>query len=166
MSETLDEMHERQEAAIKDAGVPTEADMRSTEALHPTTADELAAYVKGLVDRPHDYGTCVYAMSMAAVAAFNFVAGTLGCTGFQASCADMDILRRTRRMEHGFTIINANDLLYPQYNVPGRVKEWIEKTLPSLAPVAAELLRNQDGAHPDVIAHWKNLATMATEEAK
>ena len=142
---------------------PTEADMRESEAFSPKTPEELASYVSGLVNRPHDYGTCVYAMSLAAVAAFNYVAGALGCTGFQASCADMDILRRTRRMEHGFTIINANDLLYPQYDVPGRVNEWIEKTLPALAPVAAEMLRGAPDAHPDVLAHWKMLAAKVEE---
>jgi hypothetical protein len=67
---------------------PTEAEMRDSEAPTHGTVEELAAYVRVLVERPHDYGTCVYAMSLAATAAFNFVAHKLGVTMFQASWGD------------------------------------------------------------------------------
>lgn len=112
---SLEERKARQEAAIAESGVPTEAEMRDADVPWPESMEDLAAYINGLVDRPHDYGTCVYAMSMAAVAAFRHVAGKLGVSGFQASCADMDVLRRIRRIDGGFRIVVYDDLLYPQY---------------------------------------------------
>lgn len=147
----------RWKKAIADAGAATEEQMRDSEAPSPKTPDELAAYIAGLVDRPHDYGTCVYAMSLAATAAFNYVAGKLGVTGFQASCADMDIIRRTRAMRMGFILLKQEDLLYPQYDLRGRVEDWIAKSGPELAKEAAKLLE-EGKAHPDVMAHWRRLA--------
>ena len=61
MSETFDQMIERDRQAIADAGVPTEEQMREAEAPWPNTVEELAEYVRSLVERPHDYGTAVYA---------------------------------------------------------------------------------------------------------
>lgn len=91
-----------------------EKELSETEVLWPKTQEGLIKYINNLVERKHDYGTCVYAMSMSAVATFNYVAGVLGVTGFQASCADLDFLKRTRRMDL-FSIVNYDDFLYPQY---------------------------------------------------
>src|SRR5690606_28183360 len=93
----------------------TEVELRDAEVPWLKDPDDLAAYIASLVERPHDYGTCVYAMSMAATAAFNYVAGRLGASGFQASCADMDILRRTRSLKNGFCLVDYDGILYPQY---------------------------------------------------
>src|SRR5574343_1229666 len=92
-----------------------EQEMRESEVPTFDTIEELSKYVAELVSQDHDYGTCCYAMSMSAVAAFNFVAHKLGVTGFQASCADLDILRRTRYLKGPFAIQNYSNLLYPQY---------------------------------------------------
>lgn len=147
-------------SAIAGAGVPTEKELREADVPWLKTSDELAAYIKALVDRPHDYGTCVYAMSMAAVAAFHHVASVLGVTGLQASCADMDILRRTRRLDGPFMFIKAEDALYPQYDIEGNVREFIEKQADWLAEEARKKLADTSNvrAHPNVVAHWERLA--------
>ena len=140
----------------------TEAEMREAKVPSLRTIEGLKDYIQGLVDMEHDYGTCVYAMSMSAVAAFNYVAGQLGVTGFQASCADLDIIRRTRHWEYPFIILNANDCLYPQYDNVGKLleaqdswKEWLGEQ----AKKKLEDLENGSfGAHPDVVAHWRKLA--------
>jgi hypothetical protein len=137
----------------------TEQEMR--EEIAPTfdSVDELQSYIASLVDREHDYGTCCYAMSLAATAAFNFVARELGVTGFQASCADLDILRRTRRLDGPFVILTGEDELYPQYDNNRKLeecriawKDWIAEQ------AAKKLAESADSAHPDVVAHWKKLA--------
>ena len=61
-----------------------EQDMRAAEVPSAGTIGELSDYIESLVQQEHDYGTCVYAMSMAATSAFNYVAHQLGVTGFQA----------------------------------------------------------------------------------
>lgn len=136
----------------------TELEMHAAKVPDIRNMDELAGYITQLIDKKHDYGTCVYAMSMAAVAAYNLVAHKLGVTGFQASMADMDILRRTRGMEDGFKIVNGENLLYPQYDVVGEVETWIEKMRPRTAESARKKLAESGTAHPDVRAHWERLA--------
>lgn len=137
----------------------TEQEMHESTVPTPKTPAELAEYVASLVRREHDYGTCVYAMSMAAVAAFNYVANELGVTGFQASCADMDILRRTRNLEGPAILMNGADLLYPQYDLPQKLSDWIRNCSPWLAEHAQKKLTDSPYAHPDVIAHWRKLTS-------
>jgi hypothetical protein len=100
------------EKSIKDM---TELEMAQTAVPWPRTIDELNSYINELVTKQHDYGTCVYAMSMAAVATFYYMSHELGVTGFQASCADLDFLKRTRSMKSGFKIMDYGNFLYPQY---------------------------------------------------
>lgn len=139
-----------------------EQEMREAEVPQLKNPGELLAYIDGLVSQEHDYGTCVYAMSMAAVAAFNYVAGRLGVTGFQASCADLDVLRRTRRIKGPFMFVDAAKMLYPQYDIERDVREAIEKWM-GWASVEAEKLLAGDTAHthPNVVAHWQRLANGA-----
>jgi hypothetical protein len=161
----------------------TERDMREAKVPWPHSITDLTEYVNSLIDRNHDYGTCVYAMSMAAVAAYNHVAHKLGVTGFQASCADLDILKRTRHMEHGFSIINYENVLYPQYWKSYNSVLFlhiVQENREHLCPVVREkmrkvlvyrkfgdraiLFRRFDGLgeyygarepHPNVWSHWR-----------
>jgi hypothetical protein len=160
-SAALEKTKREQEAAIASAGVMTEQQMREATIPWPKTIEELSAYITSLTDRPHDYGTSVYAMSMAATAAFNHVASVLGTTGFQASCADMDILRRTRGLKLGFRIVNYEDILYPQEWDAAREPLFVaalNKNADSLRNEARKLLDAKEHAHPNVIAHWRRIS--------
>lgn len=148
---------------IAAAGAMTEQQLRDAEAPWPKTLDELNAYIKTLTDRPHDYGTCVYAMSLAAVAAYHYVAGKVGATGFQAGCADMDILRRTRGIKGGFRLLDYDNLLYPQYCNAEHFPSYTDlladpKISERIAEQAKQKLASSESAHPAVKAHWERLA--------
>lgn len=143
-----------------------EKEMRESKVPTPHSGKELSEYIAGLVKQPHDYGTCVYAMSMAAVAAFNYVASELGVTGFQASCADMDILRRTRSLDGPFMLIKGEDALYPQYDLPARLAEATESWKPWLKEQAEKKLTGDLPTHPDVEAHWRKLAAFVVPPTK
>ena len=138
----------------------TEQEMRAETAPAPDTIEALGEYIASLVDRQHDYGTCVYAMSLAATAAFNHVAYKLGVTGFQASCADLDIVRRTRSMDGPFILLKGEDMIYPQYDLPGKLREAMEKWADWAAEQAAKKLaeNKQENVHPNVWAHWVALS--------
>jgi len=147
--------------------IHNEQKMRDSEQPRPKTIEELSDFVRSMVDGQHDYGTCVYAMSLSAVAAFNFVASQLGVTGFQASCADMDILSRTRGWKWG-KILDYENLLYPQYcdddHFPNAAA-LIEQNKAELAKRARVKLAAEGGnAHPNVAAHWKYLSALSPEE--
>jgi hypothetical protein len=146
----------------------TEKEMR--EATVPTfsSAEELQKYIDGLVTQEHDYGTCVYAMSIAATATFNYVANVLGVTGFQASMADLDIIRRTRHMKGPFMLLKGEDLLYPQYDLHQKVDEFEDDCRDWLRDEAKRMIAEQEDGedwrkeyppHPDVMQRWKDLAS-------
>lgn len=143
----------------------TEQEMRDATVPTLDTIEELTAYISGLVDQPQDYGTCVYAMSMAATATFNHVARKLGVTGFQASCADMDILRRTRGLKGPFMFVKGENLLYPQYDVQSNVQKWIGSCTPWAAQEAKKPLAKskQGSVSPLVWRHWERLAAAGEE---
>lgn len=159
----MKETEKKTAKAIKKAKVSTEKQMREEKVPTPNSLSELSTYIKKLVDRPHDYGTCTYAMSMSAVAAFNFAASQLGVTGFQASCADLDILRRTRGFEWG-RILKYEDLLYPQHcnddHFPSSEHLLNDPEIISeLAKRAKTLLNdhNNDITSKNVIEHWRSI---------
>lgn len=140
----------------------TEQELREAPVPWLHTEAELTAYITSLVERQHDYGTCVYAMSMSALAAFNYVAHKLGCTAFQASCADMDFLARSRMMKMGFQILNYENLMFPQYlneeKFPS-LATLLDKNAKALADKAREnLAKKGEMVHPDVVAHWEHLS--------
>lgn len=159
---SLEKTRQEQASAIASSGVMTEQQMRDSRAPWPESPDALMAYIKQVVERPHDYGTCVYAMSLAATAALNYVAGKLGCTGFQASMADMDILRRTRGWEIG-RILDYATLIYPQCCDEEHFPSYVtllndEKLRPELRKRAqAKLTECQGQGHPAVLAHWRRI---------
>ena len=143
----------------------SEQEMRAAEVPSAETIGELSDYIEQLVQQEHDYGTCVYAMSMAATAAFNYVAHKLGVTGFQASCADMDVLRRTRGIKGPFMIVDGDKLLYPQYSIERDVRVAMNEWLPWAAGEASKLLAQaNEHTSPKVIQHWKMLAATVPQE--
>lgn len=147
----------------------TEQELRSAEAPHPKSKQELIAYIESMSKNGDDYGTAVYAMSLAAVATFNYMGRVMGVTGFQASCADLDFLRRTRGYKHGFKIIDYDKLLYPQY--------WNSREFPSyqnlledreiamvIKEAATKLLEKNGTAHQRVRNHWFLLSNISIPE--
>jgi len=149
-----------------DHAIPTdEAGMREYQVPTPESGDELASFIASVVNRDHDYGTSAYAMSLAATAAFNYVAKRLGVTGFQASCADMDVLRRTRNIKGPFLLIDGENALYPQYDLKGRLDEFLRDIQPWLAEQAEAKLKENSGAVAGVVEHWQRLSDQHREGA-
>ena len=148
---------------MNDLSKMTEQELREFSVPHPESMADLGAIIEQLTERQHDYGTCVYAMSIAATAAFYYVAHKLGVTGFQASCADMDILTRTRGMKGPWAIRDYSNLLYPQYadaeHFPGP-DAIIEMHADYFRAEATKLLAERGQAHPNVKAWWKKLAAL------
>lgn len=154
----------------------TEKEMRESGEPRPKTEEELISYIRSClaaVNAPENgdhedmgdaYGRCVYAMSLSALAAFNYVAHVEGVTGFQASCADMDFIKRSRHIKVPFGLYKVEDLLYPQYDIVKRISDFIndEDCQKYLKEEAQKLLDERtDHAVPNVINHWKKLAGAA-----
>lgn len=148
--------------AVKKMRHAPEEYLREMAVPWPRSERDLLRIVRALVAREHDYGTCVYAMSIASVATFYYVSHKLGVTGFQASCAELDFIGRTRHMKHGFAVIDFGKLLYPQHREQFDKYQWdslIEENKESLRKAANILLIENHGAHPEVLAHWERLAS-------
>ena len=143
----------------------TEAEWRAENPEWPKTPGALMDYI---IDKCQaggdDYGTAVYAISLSAVAAFHFASHLVGASGFQASCADLDIIRRTRHMDGPFALIKASDMLYPQYDVVKNVKEYLNEWESWAASEAKKLIASETMAAPSVLKHWEKLAAMCPAE--
>jgi hypothetical protein len=145
-------------ALLEKLAKATEKELGDFPRLCPRSMRELNAITKALASRTHTYGTCVHAIALAAEAAYNFIAHKLGVTGFQASCADIQILSRSRGMKHGFRIIDYSKLLYPQYKDEfDRIKLSAE-SFAHIRKAARAKLDEKGDAHPDVAAHWAYVA--------
>lgn len=154
----------RQKYADTVANIPTmdEAALRDLKMPRPHTTEELASLIDAFTNRSHDYGTCVYAMSIVAEAGFNLMAHIVGASGFQASCADLDIVRRTRLLDGPFALIDANDMLYPQNDIYGKAEKLLEGWKPWAAEEAKKkLAESPEHVHPEVKQHWEMLAAAA-----
>lgn len=158
-SEAFEQRCAKAEADAKAAG-RDEAAMRATDAPWPKSLDDLVAFIKAQTEGPHTYGTCVYAVSLATVAAFHYLSSELGLTVFQASCADLDVLRRTRHLKGPFLILKAEELLYPQYDLHAKLDEFIGESREWARKEAAKNLADKSNAnvHPNVRARWEELA--------
>lgn len=135
----------------------------------PKTEEEFIAYVreqlngpKGKEDNDADYyNSTAEALANITIAAHNYAAYYQGNTNFQSGWAQMKFLSVVRGIEGPFAIIDSNELLYPQYDVAGKVNKWLKEWEVALAPKAKELLETKsDMAHPDVVAHWRKLAAL------
>lgn len=154
IKEDLDKLKSMDERELREYGVPW-----------PHDIEELTKIIEAMAEREHEYGTCVYAMSISAVAAFNYISHKLGVTGFQASCADKDILARTRNLQWG-RLLNYEDLLYPQKcnkehfpNAETLFEENSEELAKRAKKLIKEVIDNDRDVHPDVLDHWLMLIT-------
>lgn len=121
------------------------------------------------------YNRSAEALWKAALLAFNWVAGELGVTGFQASWAALHFYGQAMNIEGPFMIVKVEDALYPQYDLPKRLNDFIAEQRGWLAEEAAKKLADyeaeptysytdDDGTehsgpsvHPNVVAHWRSL---------
>lgn len=143
----------------------------------PQTMNDLVEIVDNEVACAHDYNTVVDAMATAAVAAMNYVAHELGASGFQASCADLEIVKRTRHLDCPFALLTADSMLFPQYDPPSiKAIEYEAEWTEWAQEEARKKLREDDAeptfttdddegneiqlrrVHPNVRAHWEELA--------
>lgn len=140
----------------------TEEILGKIETPWPKSKKELDSIISALVQRKHNYGTCVYGVALSAVATFNYMAHMLGITGFQAGCADMVILGHTRNWRWG-RIQNYENLLYPQYCDEEHFPRWqtiIQKNREEFRKRAEELIaKSDDHVAPGVLAYWRELAS-------
>lgn len=139
-----------------------EEQLREREGAWPKTTEELVAVITELLSAQHSYGSCVYAMSLSAEAAFNYVASTLGASGFQASCANLDFFRRSRSIKGPFSIVTTENYLYPQYKhkhdeLRQRMEEAAAKRALEKVNELVATGPNIAGPHPNVWRHWLRL---------
>lgn len=112
-----------------------------------------------ICEGPHDYSTSAEAMVTAMVTAGNYVASRLGLTGFQASWAALNAYAKIMDYDCPIIVFKADDLLYPQYDLPGRLADWMHECKPWLAAQARQKLAGDTASVVEpVMRRWKKLA--------
>ncbi len=159
------------ETRLEELAKMGERELRDAPNMWPKTLEELNQLIQSQLTRAHDYGSVCAALSLVTNATFNYFASEQGMTGFQAQCADLDALRRSRHIKGPFTVLKLEDGLYPQYDLMGSAQEFItsaesarwlrEQAQASLKELDENMRRAPDMLHvaPAVVEHWKKLAT-------
>lgn len=112
-------------------------------------------------DYLHDYGTSARATAAAAFATANAFARCEGLTGFQWSCVAMDVLGQICFPDNklGFTVIDYDNLLFPQYEYRFTGCKISAEGAEKLRQEAKAQISESDGiVHPVVMAWWQKLA--------
>jgi len=148
----------------------TEKQLREWAVPYVKTREELDAILNNLSTRKQDYGTCVYSVSIATVATYNYMNTVVGSSGFQAGCADIDFIARVRGLKNGFQIIDFSNVIYPLYfNNTEKFPNATDILLNNLEVIAIEVQKRlkdykengSKGIHPDVLNHWHMIMELA-----
>lgn len=142
----------------------TEKELQDYKLPKINTDKELVDFINKMISVGNSYNTAPYSIALSAYAVFMYVAEKLEVTGFQASCADIQFLKRTRDLEDGFSIVDYSKLLYPQYKDSFEKYSFdnlLRENLPHLKERAKKLLEEKgDYTHENVIKHWKMIVDM------
>lgn len=142
----------------------------------PENAAQLADLIESLTVFDHDGGAGGYeqsadAMWKAALASFDYVARRVGATGFQASWSALRFYGEAMNVQGPFIVLKVEDALYPQYDLPKRLDDYLAEQVPWLAEQASAKLAELEAApererfvSPRVLEHWRKLAS--TEAAR
>ena len=146
----------------------SEEDMMEMDMIWPETEEELLEVIRNLIKyENNDYGTSARSLTLAAEAAFNYMAHVMGSTGFQAGCAQGSFMLRMKHIKSQMRILNYDNLLYPQFLDNFRItpEQCIKENASWLKAQAKEKLKNANGWEADeVVKHWKYLATLNVSE--
>lgn len=130
--------------------------LRGMKTPWPKTMVELNQFISSVIKGTHTYGSVVEAMGIAAAATLNYMSSV---SGFQASCADLVVLRRQRFLKGPFTLMKLEDIMYPQYNLHDNLDEFISDCGKWISEEAKRRLESDgEHAHERVLTHWKRLA--------
>lgn len=137
----------------------------------PKTADELLAAINDVLatvsdsdaaigDARDGYSKSAEAMWMVGYIAHEYAAAAVGATSFQHGFSRLMLLSMLAGGEGPYMVLDGQNALYPQYDLPGQVRDWMESDSfrAWAAQEARELLAQRQGAHPNVVAHWEQLA--------
>lgn len=119
------------------------------------------AEIDAQIEAANDYNTTAEAVRDAAVKAFEYAARRCGLTGFQAGWAALSFYGQVMHFDGPFTVFRGEDLLYPQYDLRARLREWIDsdEMRSWLADEADKLLADGSRhAAAHVAAHWRRLS--------
>lgn len=116
-----------------------------------------AQELQATLNEKHTYTSSAEAVADTAEAAFDLVASELGITGAQASWAAMRAHTLVMGWDFPVLVLRGSELLYPQYDLPARLAEWVDDCRPWMRERARALL-STSGAVPNVLEHWRRLA--------
>lgn len=145
----------------------------------PESIEELLEYIESVLkqsqwtmedyekqteeERSDSYSRAADAMWQIPLAAFNFAASKMGASGFQAGYAALKFLGEANNLRGPYAYIDGENMLYPQYDILGKVAGYLEEWRPWAKEEAQKKLKELE-ADPDrpisprVVAHWKRLA--------
>ena len=135
-----------------------DSDAMDKKAKQVKTPEELAAFVKEIIEYPHGYSSIVEGVYHAMRAAFMVIEHSPqgGITGFQAQFLGWKMIRWFFMTGDGPTYLRTlKDMLYPQYY--NQYRTIGKKTWAYLQEEAVKLLKDSPNAVPTVRKHWESI---------
>jgi len=128
----------------------------------PTPNDQSPwAQIEAQLAEVSSYASAAEAVRDAAVRAFEYAASRCSITGFQGGWAALSFYGKVMGVDGPYMVLKAHDALYPQYDLLGRVREWLtsDEMRTWLADEADKKLSDhRSDAVPAVRDHWRRLS--------
>lgn len=124
MNDELREMTEKIEVLVREPGDLYKAGLEELIAKFGSREDIPPAERVENEKMTEGYNRAAEVLAEVAQLAFDYAVSQVEPSGFQASWAALDFVRRVQRIEGPFSLVRADDYLYPQYD--GKVKDWLE----------------------------------------
>ena len=128
------------------------------------SVEDLVHYLELAIFHKDEYHHRSDIIAVCCVVVFNFLARKLRADEFTREIARRTIIKTLFEFKSGFTLLDHEKLLYPNYlqpeYFPSRdVLLWKHRY--SLAKRAQDLLQKQDSAHPDALNRWNYVIRVA-----
>ncbi len=125
------------------------------------TIDDLTTFIQRIESECNTgYGQSARAIAQASVATFYYLAGKMGITGYQASCALWDVIRDVNYTDNkcGMKLVDYDKMLFPQYDYVFEKKISSDTWELLQSQAKNNLTRNLEFCHDAVVNHWENIA--------
>lgn len=145
-----------------DIKIKETSDIKFDDVPEINTKEELQEFFEFLREYPHNYNTSCNAATYAMIAAFRYVGYKLGITGAQASFSALAIVGAINHYDGPYGIVRAENMLYPQYELPSEKAKEYEENWAEWA--SKEAKKKLEEYHADPYFEYENEETGETEK--
>ena len=113
--------------------------------------DKTIQMIKDYENKPFDYDGSIYGQ----VDVINQFINDAGNSGFSASCVASRVMKKVYGFKNGYTIVDLNEFLFPQYEPIENVLKFVKEQKEMFLNEATKSIKENPEAHPNVMRRWE-----------